>query len=175
MPPEAKDEDEPQLIEGPDPRTWPATDEIWGPVTDLRMIDEVAGLLNGKIAMDGMSAAYEEARRFLRALRAEGCEQLALALLATYSVQPADDAGASPFSEAGKPRAFGADSPPAGKLPAGRAARWRSQGPHANGGEIRAGSLESGPCWGKHRCSGAIPRKVREAPSCQRLPSGNPA
>lgn len=118
MPPEPEAEDEPQILEGPDPRAWPGTDEVWGLVGDLRVIDQVNGLLRGdRHAMDGMSTAYDEALRLLTAFRADRCEQLALALLSIYGVTPRDDAGASPFSEAGKPRAFGADSPPAGNLP----------------------------------------------------------
>jgi hypothetical protein len=117
VPPEEQGEDEPQILEGPDPRAWPEMPEIWGPVADLRAIDQVAEALAGKIAMDGMSGAYEEARRVLRAFRAEACEQLSLVLLSTYSVTPGEGAGASPYSTAGRPRAFGADSPPSGNLP----------------------------------------------------------
>lgn len=117
MPPE---EDEPKVLEGPDPRAWPGREDVWGPVADLRVIDQVAGLLKGEVAMDGMSGAYDEARRFLRVLRAEACEQLSLAILSAYGVTPDGDAGASPYSSAGRPRAFGADSPPSGNLPAAR-------------------------------------------------------
>jgi hypothetical protein len=134
MPPEEAPADEPQILEGPDPRSWPGMDEIWGPVSDLRAIDAVYELLDGKVAMDGMSAAYEEARRLVRAFRAETCEQLALALLTTYNVQPGDDAGASPFSRAGKPRAFGADSPPAGNLPGWRRPTPGKAMPRTDGG-----------------------------------------
>jgi hypothetical protein len=143
VPPE--DEEEAQVLEGPDPRTWPGREDIWGPFTDLRVIDQVAAALKGEPAMDGMSDGYEEARRFLRVLRQEACEQLSLVILSTYGVMPGSGTGASPFSGAGKPRAFGADSPPAGNLP-GRAARSPARpGTPGERGEIRARPLGHRP------------------------------
>lgn len=115
--PQPEEDEETPVITGPDPRAWPAMREIWGLVEDLRVLDEVQDLMKGRIAQDGMSEVYEEAGRFLRASGQEIREQLSLVLLSIYGITPREDAGASPFSAAGKPRAFGADSsPPAGTL-----------------------------------------------------------
>lgn len=117
-------EEEVPLLDGPDPRTWPGNNDLWGLVQDLEAIDHVTGLMEGRIAQDGMSESYEEARRFLRAAGAAQREQLSLMLLSMYGVKPSQDSGASPFAAAGKPRAFGADtSPPAGNLPGWQGSR----------------------------------------------------
>ncbi len=118
------EEPEVQEINGPDPRTWPGNESLWGLVTDIEMIERVTVAVEGPVAQDGMSEAYQESRRFLRSAGAACREQLALMLLAMYGVKPAQDSGASPFAAAGKPRAFGADtSPPAGNLPSWQGTR----------------------------------------------------
>lgn len=110
MPPEAEEED--QVLDGPDPRTWPATPAVWDLVLDVRAIDEVLAALKGEVARDTDDPAYMEARSFLSAAVAQRCEELARVLLSMYGVKPGETAGASPFEGAGRPRAFGADSPP---------------------------------------------------------------
>lgn len=115
---------EERFLDGPDPRAWPGRREIWGLVEDLAAIDQVNGALKGdRHAMDGMSEAYEEALRLLAVFRANRCEQLSLTLLSVYGVEVPASAGASPFDGAGKPRAFGADSPPVQTLQAPRPLR----------------------------------------------------
>lgn len=109
MPPE---EDETPVLEGPDPRTWEDDSVLGALLADIRTLEDVYTLFDGRVAQDGMTGTYHEARTFLRALGAQAREQFALALLAAYGIEPGEDAGASPFASAGKPRAFGAESSP---------------------------------------------------------------
>lgn len=116
--PETPDEQVIQDLDGPDPRSWRENGDLWGLVKDLEALDKVAELMGAEWENDGMSDAHGEACRFIQAARKERRETLALMLLSMYGIQPSQDAGASPFAAAGKPRAFGAgNSPPAGKLP----------------------------------------------------------
>lgn len=112
MPPEPREDDDVQVLDGPDPRTWPGMPEIWGLVQDIRVIDEVRAALKGEMARDLGSAAYDEARRFLEVAVAQRCDELALVLLSVYQVKTREGkgTGASPFDGAGRPRAFGADA-----------------------------------------------------------------
>lgn len=74
------------LHEGPDPRGWPGRDDIWPLSEDLRQAEAMLDLLDGKVARDGMPAAFEEARSLLRAIVAECAGRLAVALLSAYGV-----------------------------------------------------------------------------------------
>lgn len=110
---EQPEEEVPQSFDGPDPRHWRGSPDIWGVVEDIKVIDEVLPLLN----MPGgyrMSPAHQEALRFLAAHRVQSCELLAAGILMSQGVPlPQEEAEPdSPFSQAGKPRAFGAESPP---------------------------------------------------------------
>lgn len=101
--------------DGPDPRDWPARPEIWDLVRDIETVDHVIGVMNGPIAQEG-GPFYHEARRFLAQMGWQLRGELALVLLASYGVKAGEASEASPFSAAGKPRAFGVDShaPPTG-------------------------------------------------------------
>ena len=111
MPPEREDDDA-QVLDGPDPRTWPTIDALWDRVLDIRAIDELMTVLSGASPRETSDPAYQEARRFLVTAAGQQCEELARVLLSMYGVRAGEAAGASPFDGAGKPRAFGADSPP---------------------------------------------------------------
>ncbi len=121
MPPEPREDEGVQDLSGPDPRTWPAEPDVWDRVQDIRAIDEVLAVLRGEQARETDDPAVLEARRFLAAAAAQQCEELARVLLGMYGVKAGETAGATPFETAGRPRAFGADSPPpAGTLLPGR-------------------------------------------------------
>lgn len=115
------EEPEVQELDGPDPRTWQGNHELWGLIQDLEALDHVSELMDGRTAQDGMSPAYEEARRFLRSAGYACREQLSLMLLSMYGIKP-EGSGASPFAAAGKPRAFGADTSP----PPATLSRWQA-------------------------------------------------
>ena len=73
-------------LEGPDPRTWPGKAEIWDLVEDIRRADEVYEVLDGKIARDGMSDDYFEARSFLKSIADERRERLSISLLGAFGI-----------------------------------------------------------------------------------------
>jgi hypothetical protein len=79
--------------EGPDPRAWPGRQDIWPLAEDLRQADAMLELLDGKVARDGMSPAFDEARAFLRSLAAAAADKLSAALLAAYGIYPDGEGG----------------------------------------------------------------------------------
>lgn len=114
--PQGGEDDGTQVLDGPDPRTWPGLPELWGLAEDIRVLDDIHGLLSGSVARDASSPAYDEARRFLRTAAAQRCEELSELLLGLYGLTAGEEgAGAAPF-QAGKPRASGAGSPPEGTI-----------------------------------------------------------
>jgi hypothetical protein len=72
--------------EGPDPRTWPGRPDIWELVEDVRRADEVYEILGGRVARDGMSDDYHEARSLLRTIADERRERLSIALLMAFGI-----------------------------------------------------------------------------------------
>jgi hypothetical protein len=85
------EEEPPPDLEGPDPRTWPGRSDIWDLVEDVRRADEVYEVLDGKIARDGMSDNYFEARNFLKTIADERRERLSIALLTAFAIPLAAD------------------------------------------------------------------------------------
>lgn len=79
-------EEPPPELEGPDPRTWPGRSDLWDLVEDIRRADEVYEVLDGKIARDGMSDDYFEARTFLKTIADERRERLSIALLGAFGI-----------------------------------------------------------------------------------------
>ena len=75
-------------FDGPDPRAWPGRQDIWPLAEDLRQADAMLELLDGKVARDGMSSAFDEARAFLRRLAATAADKLSAAILAAYGIYP---------------------------------------------------------------------------------------
>jgi hypothetical protein len=80
------EEEEVPVHDGPDPHGWPGREDIWPLAEDLRQADAMLELLDGKVARDGMPAAFQEARSLLRAIAVECAGRLAVALLAAYGV-----------------------------------------------------------------------------------------
>lgn len=108
--PDHDQEEEFQAIDGPDFREWEIkSPEMWDLVLDLEAAARIRKVFNGPVAADG-SPAYEEARQFLdhceRALRVT----LATMIITSYGIRMRGEPE-SPFEHAGKPRAFGVDSP----------------------------------------------------------------
>jgi hypothetical protein len=106
----AQPEEETPVFDGPDPRTWPGKDDIWRHAEDVRVADEVLDLLSGKVAQDGMSRAYEEARALVRHLASVSRENLAAALLDAYEVEVPEENPGLPTEAVGGSRGDG-DSP----------------------------------------------------------------
>lgn len=77
--------------EGPDPRKWPGREDIWPLAEDLRQADAMLELLDGKVARDGVSPAFDEARAFLRRLSATAADKLSAAILAAYGIYPDEE------------------------------------------------------------------------------------
>lgn len=101
-------EDEEQILEGPDPRQWPADTAIWNLVEDIEVLDKVIGLLSGPLAAGPITM---ECRNMLAQSATQQREVLSGLLLALYGTKLPETAK-SPYAHAGRPRAFGADPPP---------------------------------------------------------------
>lgn len=100
-------EQEHPILEGPDFRNLEAeAPEIWNMLLDIEAIDRVLAVMRGQ-ATSG-SVSYAVARQFVEYLAGEHRVRLAELIVKTYGVPMAET---SPFGNAGKPRAFGAESP----------------------------------------------------------------
>jgi hypothetical protein len=109
---ERKDDEGIVTADGPDPRTWADHPDI-GPVrADIMALDEMLALMNGPVAQDGMSAAYETSRKLLRAMGAQRREDMAALLIGLHGLAVDEEGAVSMFAGAGKPRAFGAEPAP---------------------------------------------------------------
>lgn len=106
-------EEEPQFFDGPDPREWMGRPEFIRAVQNVETIDALIAALKGPIAQEG-SAAYREALRLLTILGYQARYELSVMVLKAQGVPvpEEDDGDSSPFSGAGKPRAFGAEPAP---------------------------------------------------------------
>lgn len=103
---ETPDQEHP-VLEGPDFRNLEAeAPEIWNMLLDIEAIDRVLAVMRGQ-ATNG-SVSYAVARQFVEYLAGEHRVRLAELIIKTYGV-PLEQS--SPFGNAGKPRAFGAESP----------------------------------------------------------------
>lgn len=112
----AEDEDQPPILDGPDPREWPIRAvAAWHLVLDIEHLDRISAAMNGPIAQDHTGPAYDAARSFLALAGGQLRTQLGEEICRMYGVPvPEEGETLSPFGAAGKPRAFGADiQPPA--------------------------------------------------------------
>lgn len=95
-------------LEGPDFRKLEAeAPDIWNLLLDIEGLDRLQAVMQGA-ATDG-SVAYGVARHFLEYCAREHRVRLAELIIMKYGVPVTER---SPFGQAGKPRAFGAESPP---------------------------------------------------------------
>lgn len=102
------DPQEDPTLEGPDFRNLEAeAPDIWSLLLDIESLDRVLAVMKGA-ATEG-SVAYGVARHFLEYCAQEHRVRLAELIITKYGVPVTER---SPFGQAGKPRAFGAESPP---------------------------------------------------------------
>jgi hypothetical protein len=85
---ETPEEEPAPELDGPDPRTWRGSYEIWRLAEDVIAADEMLRILSGEIAQDGMSGQYEDARQLVRKIAATAREQLAVVILDAYGALP---------------------------------------------------------------------------------------
>ena len=101
-------EQEHPVLEGPDFRNLEAeAPEVWNMLLDIEAIDRVLAVMRGQ-ATSG-SVSYAVARQFVEYLAGEHRVRLAELIIKTYGVPMTEK---SPFDQAGKARAFGAESGP---------------------------------------------------------------
>jgi hypothetical protein len=106
------EEDGTQVHSGPDFSDWPReADEMWKLVMDIEWCDRILAAMNGPIAQDAGSH-YQEGRKFLMAAGRQLRAELGFQICKRYGIELKDEEAESPFSAAGKPRAFGAERPP---------------------------------------------------------------
>ncbi|MCW2929920.1 MAG: hypothetical protein JWM19_882 [Actinomycetia bacterium] len=108
----SEDEEEIVTADGPAPRTWPGHPDVGPAMDDIEVLDRALALMNGPVPQDGMSAAYETARRLLRIMGTQRREDLADILVSLHGLAVDEEGDVSMFAGAGKPRAFGADPAP---------------------------------------------------------------
>jgi hypothetical protein len=102
----------PEEHEGPDFSDWPrSADQLWKLVMDIEYCDRILAAMNGPVAQEA-GREYEEGREFLREAGRQLRAQLGYLICVRYKIKVRDEEGASPFSGAGRPRAFGAERPP---------------------------------------------------------------
>lgn len=105
-------DDEMVELEGPDPRLWEDDPEIGRALADIRAADAVA-LLMRPVDAHLPTPELEAASVLLANLRRQARENLAGILVTAYGI-PLEDGDEEPEdpSPAGKPRAFGRETPP---------------------------------------------------------------
>jgi hypothetical protein len=107
------DEEQPQVLDGPDPREWPVRAiEAWNLMLDIETWDRISAAMNGPIAQDHTGPAYGAARRFLASAGGQLRTQLGEMICQLYGVPVAEEDDSPPFAAAGRPRAFGAEAQP---------------------------------------------------------------
>jgi len=100
-------------LDGPDPRTWPGSPEIWDWVLDIEVLDRVIRDMAGSDAT-AAGPAYPMVAQLLTAARHEARGQLAMAIARAYMMMIPEGGTPTAFEAAGKPRAYGSgpDRPP---------------------------------------------------------------
>lgn len=99
-------------VEGPDPRHWEsAAPELWDLLTDLEHLGRALAVLSGPVGSEFV-IPHAAAVRFIRESAQQLRGQLAAHILVAYGIKPEDIETRSPFADAGKARAFGAEQPP---------------------------------------------------------------
>lgn len=107
--------DEPQEHDGPDFSDWQReADEMWKLVMDIEYCDRILAAMNGPVAQDVGPGFqwYQEGRRFLMEAGRQLRARLGFEICQRYGIEVTDEEARSPFSAAGRPRAFGAERPP---------------------------------------------------------------
>lgn len=108
----AHEEEGPEEHEGPDFSDWPReADQLWKLVMDIEYCDRILAAMNGPIAQDA-GPYYEEGRKFLMTAGRQLRASLGYLICTRYGIELDEGKGSSPFSAAGKPRAYGAERPP---------------------------------------------------------------
>ena len=102
--------EDPQELDGMDPRDWEdKAPELWGLLQDIEALDRVRGVMRGPVDPE-QQALHQEATSFLDQCARAQRLLLAAEILNMYGVQLGEEQR-SPFGQAGKPRALGADPP----------------------------------------------------------------